>query len=138
MDNGMKHHSIKAWEDAPPPLIIRSLDTGRELFRINADGSVVGEIEDASEAAKVFFESLRGYLPQPQTDALRIKLLEDAVIAVVEATRAYLPPDGIDAQECISRILEATDNSAINPVIFEIEGRAALDALGFEIREKGQ
>jgi hypothetical protein len=98
----------------------------------------VGEIEDASEAAKVFFESLRGYLPQPQTDALRIKLLEDAVIAVVEATRAYLPPDGIDAQECISRILEATDNSAINPVIFEIEGRAALDALGFEIREKGQ
>jgi hypothetical protein len=63
---------------------------------------------------------------QPQTDALRIKLLEDAVIAVVEATRAYLPPDGIDAQECISRILEATDNPAINPVIFEIEDRAAL------------
>jgi hypothetical protein len=63
---------------------------------------------------------------QPHTDALRIKLLEDAVIAVVEATRAYLPPDGIDAQECISRILEATDNPAINPVIFEIEDRAAL------------
>jgi hypothetical protein len=63
---------------------------------------------------------------QPQNDALRIKLLEDAVIAVVEANRAYLPPDGIDAQECISRILEATDNPAINPVIFEIEGRAAL------------
>lgn len=72
MDDEMKHHSIKAWEDAPPPLIIRSLDTGRELFRINADGSVVGEIEDASEAAKVFFESLRGYLPQPQTDVLKI------------------------------------------------------------------
>lgn len=61
-----------------------------------------------------------------QSDALRIKLLEDALVAVVEATRAYLPPDGIDAKECLSRILEATDNSTINPVIFEIEDRAAL------------
>ena len=61
-----------------------------------------------------------------QSDALRIKLLEDALVAVVEATRAYLPPDGIDAQECLNRILEATDNPTINPVIFEIEDRAAL------------
>jgi Lar family restriction alleviation protein len=62
-----------------------------------------------------------------QSDALRIKLLEDALLAVVEATRAYLPPDGIDAKECLSRILGATDNPTINPIIFEIEGRAALD-----------
>ena len=61
-----------------------------------------------------------------QSDALRIKLLEDALVAVVEATRAYLPPDGIDAKECLSRILGATDNPTINPIIFEIEGRAAL------------
>jgi len=51
--------------DEAVPLIIQNPNTSRELFRINADGSVVGEIEDASEAAKVFFESLRGYLPQP-------------------------------------------------------------------------
>jgi hypothetical protein len=57
--------------DEVVPLIIQNPITSRELFRINADGSVVGEIEDASEAAKVFFESLRRFLPQPtQTDAL--------------------------------------------------------------------
>lgn len=61
-----------------------------------------------------------------QSDVLRIKLLEDALLAVVEATRAYLPPDEIDAKECLSRILEATDNPSINPIIFEIEDRAAL------------
>jgi len=58
--------------DEVVPLIIQNPITSRELFRINADGSVVGEIEDASEAAKVFFESLRRFLPQPtQTDALK-------------------------------------------------------------------
>ena len=59
-------------------------------------------------------------------DVTRVKLLEDALMAVVEATRAYLPPDGIAAKECLSRILGATDNPTINPIIFEIEGRAAL------------
>jgi hypothetical protein len=45
----------------------------------------------------------------------------DALLAVVEATRAYLPPDGISAQECLNRILSATDNPTINPIIREIE-----------------
>jgi hypothetical protein len=71
MDDEMKLHRIKAWADTAP-LIIQNPITSRELFRINADGSVVGEIEDASEAAKVFFESMRGFLPQPQTDALKM------------------------------------------------------------------
>ena len=62
-----------------------------------------------------------------QSDAMRVKLLEDALLAVVEATRAYLPPDGIDAKECLSRILGATDNPTINPIIFEIEGRPAQE-----------
>ena len=52
--------------------------------------------------------------------------LEAVVMAVVAATRAYLPPDGIDAKECVSRILGATDNPAINPIIADIEARAAL------------
>lgn len=47
--------------------------------------------------------------------------LAAALLAVVDATRDYLPPDGISEQECISRILEATDNPLINPVISEIE-----------------
>ena len=74
MDEEMKLHSIKDWANTTP-LLIQNPITSRELFRINADGSVVGEIEDASEAAKVFFESLRGYLPQPQTDARVADLL---------------------------------------------------------------
>lgn len=56
-------------------------------------------------------------------DAEQAKLaaLVEAILAVVNATRAYLPPDGIDAKECISRILEATDNPTINPIILEAE-----------------
>lgn len=53
--------------------------------------------------------------------AARVRVLEDALREVVEATRAYLPPDGIDAQECLNRIIGATDNSAINPIIQEID-----------------
>lgn len=44
-------------------------------------------------------------------------VVAEALLAVVNATRAYLPPDGISEQECINRILEATDNPKINPVI---------------------
>lgn len=59
----------------------------------------------------------------PEGDDLveRVAKLERAIIAVVEATRAYLPPDGIDAQECLSRVLGATDNAEINPLILRIE-----------------
>ena len=48
--------------------------------------------------------------------------LGDALLTVVGAIRAYLPPDGISAEECISRILEATDNPTINPIISALEG----------------
>jgi hypothetical protein len=54
---------------------IQSPVTFKELFRINADGTVKGDIENASEAAKVFFEYLRDLIQrnirQPtQSDAL--------------------------------------------------------------------
>ena len=58
-------------------------------------------------------------LPKPQP----LSKVERALLAVVEATRAYLPPDGIDAQECLNRILAATDNPVIAPIIAEIEAR---------------
>ncbi len=51
------------------------------------------------------------------TDAIESGVVAEALLAVVNATRAYLPPDGISEQECINRILEATDNPKINPVI---------------------
>lgn len=50
-----------------------------------------------------------------------IATLGRAVLATVAATRAYLPPDGIGAKECLSRILGATDNPTINPLIAALE-----------------
>lgn len=40
-----------------------------------------------------------------------------ALLDVVAATQAYLPPDGIDADECLNRILAATDNPTINSIL---------------------
>lgn len=45
----------------------------------------------------------------------------EALLAVVAAIRAYLPPDGITAAECIDRVLAATDNAKINPIIHRAE-----------------
>lgn len=53
-----------------PPVIVVSAAGGKELLRIEPDGTITGEIENASEAGRVFVESIRGYLRQPtQTDA---------------------------------------------------------------------
>lgn len=46
---------------------------------------------------------------------------DDALIAVVSATRAYLSPDGIDAQECLNQILAATDNAVIANYLSKLE-----------------
>lgn len=43
--------------------------------------------------------------------------LMKAVGAVTVATIAYLPPDGISKDECISRVLAATDNPEINAIM---------------------
>jgi hypothetical protein len=39
--------------------------------------------------------------------------LVEALLAIINAARAYLPPDGISKEEFISRVLEATDNPKI-------------------------
>lgn len=54
-------------------------------------------------------------------EAIESGVVAEALLAVVNATRAYLPPDGISEQECINRILEATDNPAINSIIAKLE-----------------
>lgn len=58
----------------------------------------------------------------------RIETLQAAVMAVVDAVRDYLPPDGISEKDFISRVIGAVDNPTINPVIFAIE--AALQETG--------
>jgi hypothetical protein len=73
---------------APTPLnyYIRGNDN-RPLLTLKADGTVEGEIEDASEAARLFVESLRGYFPQTtQSDVLR-DLLEQARDRIDEMER---------------------------------------------------
>jgi hypothetical protein len=39
--------------------------------------------------------------------------LIEALLEVIDAARAYLPPDGIDKDAFIARVLEATDNPRI-------------------------
>jgi hypothetical protein len=39
--------------------------------------------------------------------------LVEALLAVIDAARAYLPPDGIGKDEFITRVLEAIDNPKI-------------------------
>jgi len=65
-----REYSVGLSTPPPPTISIRANDS-RALLTIQPDGTVTGEIEDASEAARVFVESLRGYLRQPtQSDAL--------------------------------------------------------------------
>ena len=59
----------------------------------------------------------QGNAPQDLNDEANARLiaavpeLHAAVAAVIDATRDYLPPDGITKDEFISRVIEATDNA---------------------------
>ena len=57
----------------------------------------------------------------PSPSEAMVERLREAIMEIVSATRAYLPPDGISAQECLNRIIGATDNATINPIIAEME-----------------
>lgn len=57
---------------------------------------------------------------KPADGGDRVGALTDALAEVVRATRAYLPPDGISADELISRVIAATDNHTINAAMGEI------------------
>jgi hypothetical protein len=86
-------YTIGIAQPAPQIILIENSDTGCPLLSIHPDGTVTGEIENASEAARVFFESLRGYLRQPtQTDALKIarEALEAApLIGATESAESF-------------------------------------------------
>jgi hypothetical protein len=43
--------------------------------------------------------------------------LVEALVTIIEASRAYLPSDGIDKEAFIARVLEATDNPPIIAVL---------------------
>lgn len=44
-----------------------------------------------------------------------------ALLKVVDAVRDVLPPDGISEGEFTQRIIQAVDNSEINPFVMELE-----------------
>jgi hypothetical protein len=74
----------------PPPTICITANDYRPLLTIHPDGTVTGEIEDASEAARLFVESLRGYLTQPtQSDALREALEAAPLIGATESAEIF-------------------------------------------------
>jgi hypothetical protein len=74
----------------PPPTISIRANDSRPLLTIRPDGTVTGEIEDASEAARVFFESLRGYVANTaQSDALREALEAAPLIGATESAESF-------------------------------------------------
>ena len=84
--------------------------------------NTIQELRAANERWAIAFN-------QAKADAnARIEALQAAVMAVVDAVRDYLPPDGISEKDFISRVIGAVDNPTINPVIFAIE--AALQETG--------
>lgn len=63
--------------------------------------------------------ALASFLREAVARTAEADTLKKAVSATTDATASYLPPDGIGASECISRILAATDNPEINAIMLE-------------------
>lgn len=80
---------------------------------------LAAEVERLTPLA-VAYDYLESPVGREMAEAERDILLT-AALSVVAATRRYLPPDGISAKECLSLILEATDNPEINPIIERAE-----------------
>lgn len=55
--------------------------------------------------------------------ALTPEAVVASLLAVVDAVRDYLPPDGISQHDFVSRVIEAVDNPTINPFIRELESK---------------
>ena len=54
--------------------------------------------------------------------------LVEALLAIIDAARTYLPPDGLDKDEFITRVLDAIDNPRVI---------AALAAQGHPVAAEG-
>jgi hypothetical protein len=74
----------------PPPTITIRENDNRPLLTIKPDGTVEGEIEDASEAARLFVEHIRNMTAQPtQSDALREALEAAPLIGATESSKSF-------------------------------------------------
>ena len=81
--------TITAGKLPPPTIEIRANDN-RTLLTIKPDGTVDGEIENASEAARLFVEHIRHMIAEPQTAALHEQLLQECLVKLrdVQGTQA--------------------------------------------------
>ena len=104
-------------------------DAARLLIQAYGNGITarIAELEAALSAATAELEMLKADFNDCNSERARHKAareaaeaeaarLREAIHAVQDATAAYLPPDGIGAQECLNRILQATDNPTINAI----------------------
>jgi hypothetical protein len=90
-------------DSAVPIMQIQSPETFKELFIINTDGTVTGDIENASEAAKVFFESFRDLIQrnihQPtQSNNVNIRELR-RLASILKQWRSTLMLNKMDGQQ---------------------------------------
>ena len=65
-------------------------------------------------------------------------VINRAILDVIAATGAYLPPDGIDAQKCINRVLQATDNAEVVAALAILAGHAPATPMLETLAQSGE
>lgn len=95
----------------PPIVEIHGFD-GRVLLSINTNGTVEGDIEDASEAARVFVKEIRKLVTLPtQSDALRDQLLQECLVKMRDVQGTEAPKQyACNLIKRIERMLEGEAN----------------------------
>jgi hypothetical protein len=125
----MTQHTPGPWErhiySTPTPVALLSDDTTFTAATIcfGVGDKLLGDIRYQT-GAKGFphVESIAEFEANARL-VIAAPTLMGAIMKVVDATRAYLPPDGISKEELINLVLEATDNPEMAAIIDAHEGR---------------
>jgi RNase P/RNase MRP subunit p30 len=114
----------------PPPTITIRANDNRPLLTIKPDGTVEGEIETASEAARLFVESLRDYLPKPtQSDNVNIRELR-RLASIFKQWRSTLMLNKMDGQQwrSLNKAFDDLEAIAAQPIQTDVL-KAAAEAI---------
>jgi len=121
------------WNDHRDIRLRGQHDVGLSICFVNCENGSRTDIEARANAAYIVAcnpVAMREVLALArQAEALQRENAELAksFLEVLNAVRDYLPPDGISAGDCLSRVIGAVDNSGINPLIKKLE-HADVDA----------
>ena len=90
-----------------------AFDAIKDILATRTDATPVAwmPIESAPKGVPTEDVGCRGETSHPP--ATDVAALVEALQEVISATGDYLPPDGISEQECIGRVIDATDNPKI-------------------------